>query len=486
MNMKKILQCSAFLLAAVPFAAHADISIHSLEAAAGRATITMASDREMKGWLTVLHGTDKNCGYVPNVAGGYDAQWRPAYRFGSIPLQPGTSVSYTVFNMKHDSDYTFCVTDGTNIARQSFTTASMTEFSSPLWEQAGDIVSINDSPYPAPITFAPDGTPYAATTVGIYPNTNAIINVFKYGQNAWIKVGHDSDFPRNTRFAGRSNHPSLVFSPDGTPYIAYVDGKWPDDGHVVIVKKFDGEHWIPVGEPLESSNNDYNSAIAATLAIDQDGVPYLAYQNSMDRATVNVMKFDGNAWQPVGRNRFEGSDRDALFLLKADGVPYLAVSNSASLTTTVFRFNGFDWVRVGNEISTGSPQELLFSPDDALYLVHENLRIMKYTGASWEQAAFRRFNYLTEADMAFAPDGSFYFVGRYKDNPSRFIGAVNKFDGADWITVGDTDFSEDTMRFPKLSFSPDGAPYVIYQEILPGDDNWKTIVKRLQEQPPQP
>lgn len=58
-----------------------------------------------------------------------------------------------------------------------------------------------------------------------------------------------------------------------------------------------GQTWDTVGDPCFSSNYISEN----TLAIDKDGTPYLAFN---DTGSITVMKFDGSEWITVGQPAF--------------------------------------------------------------------------------------------------------------------------------------------------------------------------------------
>ena len=78
---------------------------------------------------------------------------------------------------------------------------------------------------------------------------------------------------------------SLALDKDGVPYVAYRDiGNY---SYKATVMKFVNDTWTVVGTAGFSAD----SAWGASLALDKEGVPYVAYTDG-DNGPATVMKYD--------------------------------------------------------------------------------------------------------------------------------------------------------------------------------------------------
>jgi hypothetical protein len=91
--------------------------------------------------------------------------------------------------------------------------------------------------------------------------------------------------------AGKTDTPSLAFSPSGDPYVAFKDSA---NSAKATVMKFDGISWVIVGAAGFSAGlADYTS-----LAISPSGEPFVAYMDGGNSYKATVMKYDF----PIGIN----------------------------------------------------------------------------------------------------------------------------------------------------------------------------------------
>lgn len=86
---------------------------------------------------------------------------------------------------------------------------------------------------------------------------------------------------------------SLAFDSNHTPYIAFGD-----NGNLVpFVKKFDGTAWVTVGD---SAVNAAGKAVALSLVIDENDIPWLVYcnltSNTATTGTMALYSYNGSVW----------------------------------------------------------------------------------------------------------------------------------------------------------------------------------------------
>ena len=78
---------------------------------------------------------------------------------------------------------------------------------------------------------------------------------------------------------------------------------------------------------------------------------------------------------------------------------------------------------------------------------------------------------LIYTSLAFSPSGQPYVA--YEDY-GKFImkATVMKFDGTNWVNVGNAGFSAGEADYISLAFSPSGQPYVAYHGL------WEILKKQ--------
>ena len=152
----------------------------------------------------------------------------------------------------------------------------------------------------------------------------------------------------------------------GEIYICY---RGPNQ--TTFIKKFDGEGWVDVGE-----TSDFSDVYGINLAFDpNDGTPYLAFQDdgnsngSGGRAT--VIKFDGDNWVAVGDRGF--SDYPILNMgysgrtlgIDSQGYPYLSFIQTNHWSMT---YNGSCYLDANGDCIT----------------TLNRLIVTKFNGSEWE------------------------------------------------------------------------------------------------------
>ncbi len=75
--------------------------------------------------------------------------------------------------------------------------------------------------------------------------------------------------------------------------------------------------------------------------------------------------------------------------------------------------------------------------------------------------------YTPSTSLSFAPDGAPYVA--YQDGVNGSKASVMKYTGSAWTLVGSAGFSVNQANYPSLAFAPDGAPYVAYQDDNTGE-----------------
>lgn len=85
--------------------------------------------------------------------------------------------------------------------------------------------------------------------------------------------------------SGTANLVTVSLAPNGTPFIAYIDGI-AGTGRVEV-RKFDGNGWILVG----ASGFSPGGAAYLNLVIDSQGHPIVAFKDGNEAGKATVMAF---------------------------------------------------------------------------------------------------------------------------------------------------------------------------------------------------
>ena len=102
---------------------------------------------------------------------------------------------------------------------------------------------------------------------------------------------------------------------------------------------------------------------------------------------------------------------------------------------------------------------------------------MKFNGTNWVNVGNAGFS--TESpwcvDLVFSPSGEPYVA--YVDAGPPYKATVMKFDGTNWVNVGNAQFSAGEVYIISLAFSPSGEPYVAYSYVYAAYSNKATVMK---------
>lgn len=201
-------------------------------------------------------------------------------------------------------------------------------------------------------------------------------------------------------------------------YVAYDDN---DNSRIPTVMKFNGTTWETL--PLPTTDTAYDINLASN-----NGNLYIAYKDFGAQFKATVKKFNGLTWDTIGSRGFTANGTFSLDLEFYNNLPYVSFIENAGLDEnnhyvykpSVMKFNGTDWVLVGNA---------LFSPGST----------------SYTNLAF----YQNQPCIAF----------RDHSNNERL--AVMIFDGSDWIDLSSQDFTNDFASTPDLKVY-NNELYVLY------------------------
>ncbi len=174
-----------------------------------------------------------------------------------------------------------------------------------------------------------------------------------------------------------------------------------------------------------------------------------------------------SSWKPLGGNGGLVSDtasaRSVGSAIATDsaGTPYVAYTDvSDSLRLIIKKFNGTNWVDVGNlgyHLRSYGALSIVVSSNDTLYVGYYNCNdsnnptVIKFDGTNWVQVGnsiSKAVGMYLEISLAVDSNEKLYFgygAYSYSTNPP---GKANifTFDGTDWVSVGNTDFVQYSGR----------------------------------------
>lgn len=446
---------------------------------AGMATLVLQSSESGTGYFTLLPGSGTPCGTGTQVKAGLNSSGAQALYRGSVSLSDNVAARYTVRNLLQITAYTICFTadspTGLNLqevpATSNFGTTAVESLTDKQWGAVGGTgFSAGQASYVS-LVFAPNGTPYVAYRDS---GNSSKVTVMKYLSGVWSAVG-------NTGFsANQVQTTSLAFAPDGTPYVAYQDMA-TNNNWKATVKKFDGTSWVTVGNAGFTAGN----ALYTSLAFAPDGTPYVAFMDYASSYKATVMKYSGGAWSLVGSAGFSAGQVSGTGLaFSADGTPFVVYQDGGNGNKiTVQKFNGTSWVVVGSaafSVATAGYAKLAFSPGNVPFVAFADggyagkVTVMRLNGSSWESVGSPGFSAGAASDLslAFSPDGTPAVA--LQDGNSGSKATVMKFNGTSWDVLGRSGFSVSWVHPVSLSFSPDGRPYVAYGD---GSAGKATVMK---------
>jgi hypothetical protein len=286
--------------------------------------------------------------------------------------------------------------------------------------------------------------------------------------NGWQNVG-------NTHFsAGEAIYTSLDISPSGQPYVGYMD---EGNSGKATVMKFDGTNWTNVGNAgFSAGGAQWISLVFNPI----DGQPYVAFRDDAHSGKATVMKFDETSWVNLGIAGFSaGSTSWESLAFSPSGQPYVAYTDDThSGKTTVMKFDGTNWVNVGIagfSVSGAACESLAFSPSGQPYVAYSDgaaipwnsTTVMKFDGSNWINVGNTGFSagFTWGECLTFSPSGEPHVS--YIDLVDSSKVSVMKYNGTSWVYVGVRGFSKSGgyIHSEGLAFNPvNSQPYVAFED----------------------
>jgi len=233
------------------------------------------------------------------------------------------------------------------------------------------------------------------------------------------------------------------------------------------------EQWHAIG-PDDNNQVSYTPCYPTdqAMAIDGNNIPYVIFREGFTVGNFSVLKpvvrrFVNGKWENVGpRPLSDDYAATVSIAIDADNVPY--VSYSASMGQTIVKkFNGINWVDVGEALPYTYASKIIIDSNGNPYLVmiYDNgkIQVKKFDSNSWIAVGGNvTANHGEEPSIALTT-GNIPYVS-YKDTSlwGHEKLTVKKLNGSEWETVGDALFTDDSTAYSEIYLDNNDVPYVAY------------------------
>ncbi|MCU0442732.1 MAG: T9SS type A sorting domain-containing protein [Bacteroidia bacterium] len=285
---------------------------------------------------------------------------------------------------------------------------------------------------------------------------------FKADSLVWQQVG--------SSFGGEYSAVQRLVFDGNTPYVAFRDAD--DDGRISVYTLTSGA-WVQVGSNFGDGNETgWIDGLTLSLRINE-GIPYVAFSDYEDYQ-ISLYKFDGTDWVQVG-DKF-GDESQYQSLSFNGNTPYVAFEDqSNNRKSVVYYYNGADWEQLGDafgeyscqyqslEIHNGVPYVAFVDGDD------DQTYVYKYNGTIWEQVG-SSFGGEDARYHSLVFDNNTPYVAIAEDDSYN---SVYQFNGTNWVKVGPS--FGGYSYFTNLTFK-NGVPYVAFSDE---NQNYQSTVYRF-------
>ena len=349
----------------------------------------------------------------------------------------------------------------------------------PTWGFAGNANFQTGGAKYTSLVIANDGTAYVAYTaessISGFIN-QVLVKKLVIGASIWTDVGLNGLV--STQGA---TDISLTLSALGVPYVAYIDNA--NSGRITVQKYASGS-WQALGGLGAAS---LSTATELSLAIASDDTPYISYKTA-DLNAVFARKFNGSSWVAVTTSGDltipGGTTQDNKLAFNSNNVLYVAHAENPANggKATVLKLSGGEWINVGNpSFSAGAATYINLAipsvgPDtgkpyiayrDAAY---DQITVMKFDGTNWVNVGNPGFSYGSSPSaisLAIKNDGTPYVT--YSPGGSGVLSVLMKFDknSNSWLNVGGGSFINVPTNYNSLAIPQSGPnagmPYIAYR-----------------------
>lgn len=277
----------------------------------------------------------------------------------------------------------------------------------------------------------------------------------------WVDVGSAGSIS-----TGGSSYNNLAIDAQGNYYVSYYDVSVTKGS----VQKFNGTSWSYLGgnAGITTATATYNS-----LSLDTSGNVYYTNQWGYPNSGMEVRKFDGTSWSLLSLPFTDTTNYQAS-AVAPNGIPYVYASVGSG---TVKKLVNGAWEQVGpTNIAGGNPThaEMVIGTNGKVYVCHiaSGVRVFEnnltasaadawsLVGGTSVGSAFTEGANAT-SDIAIGSDNTLYVVYSSTAANNRRLN-VKKFDGTNWIQVGNADFGiSNDLYNVSIAVTPSGKLYTV-------------------------
>ncbi len=297
-----------------------------------------------------------------------------------------------------------------------------------------------------------------------------------FAQTSWQAVGE-------TVSSSEARYISLAMDNSGVPYLAFSEISSLLKANV---QKFTGTNWVQVGP----SGISEGAVESICLKIDAQNTPYIVYRDfgsSGFGMNTIVKKFDGTSWTELGPAGWSGTGMttNQTMAINTTGIPYVAYNDGLeAFAVAVRKFDGTNWVNVGEATATQSGADfpsLAIDHQNFAYLVFrdgmngDKATVKTFHGSSWEVVGGEGFTPDSVGWPQIAIDASDVPYVLFRDCANGNKASVMKFNGSVWIYVGTPGFSAGAISFPSMAIAPNGNILVAFNDAA--NSNEATVMQ---------
>ena len=323
-------------------------------------------------------------------------------------------------------------------------------------------------------------TPLNFNGLAVGVHTFQVYSVNAKGQHSetvtfrWSVLAINWTFRGQPEFASNaSNNGTIAIDPNGLPWVAYSDS---DNGDRLSVQHFDGSSWSAVGAVALSTG----SANSISLAIDSLGFPYVAFLDGGNSGAATVLHWNGTSWSGIGAAGFTTSATFSMrMVLDAGDKPYVSYHDSSD-QGYVMHWTGSSWATVGPSFTAqtyGPAMPLAIdrrSSSAKPYIAFRDcnnsckVTVLHWDGTNWSPVGSAGFTSNQVLAVAMALDSSGLPYVAYGDLSLNGRGTVSHWVGSAWSlvgTAGTATKSGATLNSANFAVDSSGTPYVAGSDV---------------------